>query len=95
MSFAVWLFFQYTLKNIPVLVVNLSRYIEMSSYQRNGTLVTILVKKSDNSHVPFIWPIPKENRRNYVEISTLVFVVSFGKSRVMNLNIQVSARFKE
>lgn len=31
-----------------------------------------------------MWPIPEGNRHNCVEISTVVFVVSFGKSGVMN-----------
>ena len=77
-SFAVWLFFfSVYVKNIPVLVINLFRYTEMSLYQRNDT------KKSDHTHVPFMWPILKENCRNYAEIHTVVFVVSFGKSSVM------------
>lgn len=36
-------------------------------------------------------PVPEEKRRNSVEISTVEFVVLFGKSRVMNLNTQVSS----
>lgn len=36
-------------------------------------------------------PVPEEKRRNSVEISTVEFLVLFGKSRVMNLNTQVSS----
>ena len=41
-----------------------------------------------------MWPIPEEKRRNYIEISTVEFVVLFGKSRVMDLKYSVS-HFKE
>ena len=80
-------------ENIPVLVINLSHCIEMSTHQINGTFCYNF-KKTDHTDFPFMWPVPEEKRRNYVEISNVKFVVLFGKSRLMNLNTQVNY-FKE
>ena len=77
-------FFSVYLENIPVLVINLSHYIQMSTYQRNGTFVTIL----RNQTILMFRLCGLFLKRN---VATVEFVVLFGKSRVMNLNTQVSS----